>query len=162
MTQNKHINLINNTLIQEKKLKALSAICLIFFGSGTIFHCFDDNTLLAMTGLAILLSGIYYALHLRATPIILPQLITQRSRKIVWIYSMVIQRMPFGLQFSKPTYVYFKMLDGEEIVISIPEKDLVDLMKTLNAYLPHATFGYSDEKELWYRADPALMYQEER
>jgi len=162
MSKKSHIQLIINSLNQEKRFKTLSAFCLIFIGSGTLFHCFDDNLLLAMVGFAILVSGIYYAYHLATTPIVLPQLITQRSREIVWIYSMVIQRMPFGVQFSKQTYVYFKLLDGEEIVISIPEKNLEELMKTLNAYLPHATFGYSDDKELWYSADPAMMYQEER
>ena len=162
MNQNSHILLIINKLNREQRFKMLSAFCLISIGSGTLFHCFGDNILLAIVGLAILISGIHYAYYLVANPVILPQLINQRSREIVWIYSMVIQRMPFGLQFSKQTYVYFKMLNEEEVVVSIPEKELKGLMKTLNTYLPHATFGYSDDKELWYRADPAMMYQEER
>ena len=162
MHQNTHINLIINSLNRERRFKTISAFCLIIIGSGTLFHCFGDNIFLAVIGLAILVSGIQYIHFLTKTPVVLPGLITQRSREIVWIYSMVIQRMPFGVQFSKQTYVYFKMLNNEEIVVSIPEKDLEGLMKTLNAYLPHATFGYSDDKELWYRADPAMMYQEEK
>lgn len=158
--ENQHISLIINKLKHEKRLQYFCAFCLIVFSWWIIYHCFDNNIWMTSVGLALLLGGIWYLNQLLATPILLPQLIQRKSRKIVWVYSMITQRMPFGLQFSKQVCIYFKLIDGDEIVITIPEKELNEMMKTLNHYLPHATFGYSKDKEQWFMASPEMMYKD--
>ncbi|MEM1323628.1 MAG: hypothetical protein AAGG75_25430 [Bacteroidota bacterium] len=88
------------------------------------------------------------------------QLLRIRSRRIVWVYSTITQRMPFGVQFSRNAYLHFKLVNGKEWVLSIPEGQIEEVMKALNRRLPHATFGYSQEKEQWYTAHPEMMYKD--
>jgi len=91
----------------------------------------------------------------------LASILDQEPRRIVWVYSMVTQRMPFGFQINQSGTMYFKLIDGDEISISLPAKDLKIISEKLNSYLPHATFGYTKEREQWFLAHPAMLLKEE-
>lgn len=88
------------------------------------------------------------------------QLLLHQPRKIVWVYSVLTQRMPFGFEFSRHGLMYFKLLDGTQIEVSLPEKHLVRVSAFLQRLLPHASFGYTAEREQWYIAAPELLLQD--
>ena len=72
-----------------------------------------------------------------------------------WIYWFII------FNAINTSIVYFKLIDGDEITLSIPEKELNTLMKELNRRLPHATFGYTKDREQWFMAEPALLLRDD-
>lgn len=86
-------------------------------------------------------------------------LLLNQPRKIVWVYSVVTQRMPFGFEFSRNGLLYFKLIDGDQIVVSLPEDKLVSVANFLQRLLPHASFGYTADREQWYIAAPELLIQ---
>ena len=89
------------------------------------------------------------------------KLLLNSPTKIVWVYSILTQRMPFGLQTTRQAVLYIKKLDGDEISLEVEEKDLPKIMEYLNQRLPHASFGYTPERAQWYLAEPALLLQDE-
>lgn len=91
----------------------------------------------------------------------LANLLEKEPRRIVWVYSMITQRMPFGFQINQSGTMYFKLIDGDELSVSLPAKDLKIISEALNTYLPHATFGYTKEREQWFLAHPAMLLKDE-
>ena len=87
-------------------------------------------------------------------------LLLYQPQEIVWVYAIVTQRMPFGLAFSQMETMYFKLMDGDEITLRIPEVIIAKVSEKLNHILPHASFGYSEEREQWFRANPAMLLNE--
>jgi hypothetical protein len=85
------------------------------------------------------------------------RLFKESPRSIVWVYSVVTERMPFGLQIARAGTMYFKLIDGDEISVSLPAKELKVVADHLQPLLPHASFGYSRDREQWYLADPQLL-----
>lgn len=85
------------------------------------------------------------------------QLLEEEPEKIVWVYSIVVERMPFGLKVFSQSTLYFKLIDRGEYSVGIPEKYIDVVTRMLNKKLRHATFGFSQEKEQWYIASPELL-----
>ncbi len=81
-------------------------------------------------------------------------------RQVVWVYTVVTQRMPFGFQFSKNGTIYFKLTDGDELSVSLPARQLKTVSKALNKILPQATFGYSEVNAQYYDIDPEMLRRE--
>ena len=91
------------------------------------------------------------------------KILRYQPERIVWVYSVVTQRMPFGFKFSQNGTLYFKMIDGQDYSVSLPSKYLSYVSKSLQKHLPMATFGYTRDREQWYMASPELLikYNEE-
>lgn len=87
----------------------------------------------------------------------LMRILLHEPERIVWVYSIVTERMPFGLQLMNDGLMYFKLIDGDEFTLSFPAHQLHAVSEMLNQRLPHATFGYTKEREQWYLVDPALL-----
>lgn len=81
--------------------------------------------------------------------------VTENPKQIVWVYSVVIQRMPFGFEFSQSGLLYFKLLDGNDITLSVPAEKLKLVLKYLGRLLPHIVIGYSEEREKLFLENPA-------
>ncbi len=79
---------------------------------------------------------------------------------IVWVYSIVTMNMPFGIHLMNRARLDFKCRDGQEFHISIPQKEIREISKKLEVLLPHATFGYTQEKMQWFITDPHLLYND--
>ncbi|MGB3798171.1 MAG: hypothetical protein WA952_00070 [Lewinella sp.] len=73
--------------------------------------------------------------------------------RFVWVYSMVTERMPFGLNLMRSGVLYIYDTEGEGHSFSIPAEQLLLVTKTLNRLLPAAEFGYTPERELHYRGE---------
>jgi len=88
-------------------------------------------------------------------------MLQKEPKRIVWVYSIVTKRMPFGFQINQSGTMYFKLLDGDELTLSFPASELKSISEMLNYHLPHATFGYTKEREQWYMAHPELLLRQE-
>ncbi|CAN5261156.1 hypothetical protein BH09BAC1_BH09BAC1_22980 [soil metagenome] len=84
----------------------------------------------------------------------------QQKHQIVWVYSFISINKPFGIELFKLVTVWLHYRDGSQQHIRIGHVYLNDCMAHLQATLPHATFGYSVEKEQLYRVNPALLERE--
>ncbi|MEL6865651.1 MAG: hypothetical protein AAFP19_14585 [Bacteroidota bacterium] len=150
--------------IRKEQIIRLMLLTLAFLGSTyPIYHYFDFNTWLL--GFSLLVWGFslraIYRLLL-SWPIEKSQLIymlREKPEDIVWVYSILTQRKPFGISFSQNAMLYFKLIDGDHICLAVPERDLLDLQQLLNRQLPHATFGFNKDRQQWYMASPALLLQ---
>lgn len=85
--------------------------------------------------------------------------ITKEENEIVWVYAIKKDLMPFGVQYNSTAIINFKTVAKEHFQLYIDYKHLDDVMKALNRILPRATFGYSQEKEQWYIANPNMMWR---
>lgn len=85
--------------------------------------------------------------------------ITKNPQQIVWVYSKDVQTSPYGLEVSGHAVMFFKLLDKNELSISVPRKQAQALSESLNSVLPHVTFGYTVERAQWYAADPSFLIQ---
>ena len=89
------------------------------------------------------------------------QLLFNEPKSIVWVYSVLTVRLPFGIQWTRKGTMYFKLAEKDEITIRLYEKDIKKVSTYLNDLLPHATFGYSQEREQWYMANPLLLIRDD-
>ena len=87
-------------------------------------------------------------------------LLTKQPQKIVWVYTIITQRMPFGLEWSKSGTIYFKLINGEELTVTMPAKHITFVSRSLNKLLPHATFGFTKDREQWYMASPEMLLKD--
>jgi hypothetical protein len=78
------------------------------------------------------------------------KIIKQQPEKILWVYTLETNLMPFGFKVKDKGLIYFKMNDGEDVCIKMPAKDLKLVSRFLNRLLPNAMFGFSEEKQRLY------------
>lgn len=85
------------------------------------------------------------------------QLLERNPKKIVWVYSIHTELAPFGISVFNSGELFFKLDDGNQIIVNSAPSKLKTVSQELNAFLPHATFGYSEERDQWYSASPFLL-----
>ncbi|MEL7220105.1 MAG: hypothetical protein AAGJ93_02235 [Bacteroidota bacterium] len=115
---------------------------------------------LTMMGIGLIITGtggFYLRRHLLEPSALdaLLKMLYENPGEIVWIYSMVNDHHPFGLQFFQRGILYFKLLNGDEITANLPPKKLKLISKVLSRSLPDTVFGYSNERARKYLSDPA-------
>jgi hypothetical protein len=146
-----------------KELKKLLITAILVFTTGlllVIFFLFS-SVWFSGIGVVMMLAGTY--LFVVWSQIGVPEntslykTIKFTPEEVVWIYSLQMTVMPFGVQLFNRTYLTFKLLSGKEETVQIPkEKELV-LENWLKRILPNATFGYSHEKATAYNNDPRQL-----
>ncbi|RMG81524.1 MAG: hypothetical protein D6714_12850 [Bacteroidetes bacterium] len=158
------MRMLYRAVAREIRLETAGALLLLFTGSIAFSFGLGQNIFLFVVSLGLLYFGIKYMWRMlqfrqpEETPLF--QTLIHSPGKIVWVYSVVTERMPFGIRLSKYGLMYFKFVDGEEITVSMPEKELRVVSRFLkHRLLPHATFGYSKEKEAQYLKDPSSLFQ---
>lgn len=149
-------------------MRLLMAFGLFDLGLLILIFALSKSSLLAVVGVIALFFGLRFGYR---TILERPNdrhplnlLLLNRPKDIVWVYSVVTEWMPFGLKFGNSSLMYFKLIDGEEFCLSIPEKQIEPISRFLNNLLPHTTFGYTQDREQWYMAAPELLirYDEEK
>lgn len=85
------------------------------------------------------------------------QTLMHHPLRIVWVYTVRTQVMPFGLYLWETGQIYFNLVDGTTFCIYVPPRKLLMLSKFLNKLLPHATFGFSYDHEKLFRENPAQL-----
>lgn len=86
------------------------------------------------------------------------QILHQSPQLIVWVYRIHTHLAPFGIYAFQRVDLVLRLTNGSMLHLrgSIREIDCVEQM--LRVQLPHATFGYSAEREQWYTANPMLLW----
>ena len=155
------MRILRSAVRKELRIKILAAMGLLGIGISMVAIFFNRNIILVVIGLAGIVFGIRFGFELfrlrRVGDHPLFRCLLNRPGQIVWVYSVVTQRMPFGFQTARSGLLYFKLIDGSEITVGLPEKHLRLVSHYMNRLLPHATFGYSRDKEQWYMASPEML-----
>lgn len=157
--------ILEKELRKEQIQKWVATTFMLCIGLLIVFFCFQSSTAFTMLGMVLSVLGMRYTYlyfpSRRSAEFQLIQLIKYNPKQIVWVYAIVIEHAPFGLQFSRKATLYFKLLNRKEWSVSVSSKDVESISKALNAVLPHATFGYTRDREQWYMADPALLIRQD-
>ena len=155
------MKLLRGALQKERNTKLIFALVLMVGGVTIPYVYFRTNSLAMVAGLIAILVGMRLMYEVIRTPktadMRLLQLLKNNPRKIVWVYSVTTQTMPFGFHLWDTGVMYFKLLEGDELTVHLPVKKLKMVSKFLNRLLPHASFGYSDERMAQYELDPKLL-----
>lgn len=150
---------------RENVLILLGFMIVLVIGAALVLVFYKRSIILLLIGMAttILSAKVAYKRlsMLSSGEMPLTTILMKEPRKIVWVYAIVTQRMPFGFEVNQTGTMYFKLIDGNEITLDFPAKELKPISEMLNYHLPHATFGYTSEREQWYLAHPALLMKNE-
>jgi len=157
------LNILYKSIIKEQKQLFIGALVSLI--TSILILLIVRNVLLVIIGLVLFVLSIKFCFwtfrHRQLEDSRLYQLINHQPKKIVWIYSIVTQRMPFGFEMMNSGTLYFKLIDGDDISVSLSKDDILILAETLNTILPHASFGYTKDREQWYIANPELLINHE-
>jgi hypothetical protein len=77
----------------------------------------------------------------------------ERPQSIVWVYGLVVERMPFGFRTTTVGTLYLVDKSGDSHTFGLKPNDLKLVTKTLNRVLTEAEFGYTPEREMKYRGE---------
>lgn len=125
---------------------------------------FDKSVFLTIIGLgAVVLSARLLWINFPSFLIhnhTLYKILYEHPQKVVWVYSEVTQRMPFGLELFSTGVIYLHLLDGSHDSVALPAKKLKLVSKFLNRLLPQATFGFSKERQQQFDIDPFMLMRE--
>ena len=157
--------LLEKATNREWQLELFATLGLLLLGLGVIYFAFDKYAILTFIGIVLTIMGtnlsIKKARSIDKTDNRLIYLLKEEPGKIVWVYAVLTQRMPFGVEWSQNGILYFKLIDGDEISVSIPANQLKMVSKTLSRVIPHASFGYTEIREETFNIDPALLKKKE-
>lgn len=88
------------------------------------------------------------------------RMLKEQPNDIVWSHQYILQNMPFGVEVFKVCDIYLYTRHRDKDCIRIKMEKLEEIQQALERDLPHATFGYSVEKEQLYRANPNMLYKD--
>ena len=84
-------------------------------------------------------------------------LLVSQAHQVSWIYFEEVQLQPFGILLSKKAVLCIWTIGRVQERIHLPLKYKERLYKELSDSLTEASFGYSEEKKLWYEAHPSML-----
>lgn len=145
---------------RERRMQGLAGLAMIGAGMGLGVFCFQQNNFLVILALILVVMGLRWlieAIRGFRQPHPLVDLLHRQPQRIVWVYTVSTALMPFGVQMFQRGDMHFRLIDGKEIVISLPIQHLKMISHTLSRLLPHAVFGYSEEREARYLVNPRSL-----
>lgn len=147
--------------LEREWLTQLIALAALITGGLAMIAVALKGYLIIMTlGLVICTVGGFYLYQHLSEPRTLDALLEmlyETPDDIVWVYSMVNDHHPFGLQFFQRGILYFKLVNGDEISANLPPRKLKLISKILSRSLPDTVFGYSNERARRYLSNPASL-----
>ncbi len=160
------MDLLKKALSKECRLQLLASFLLLLGSMALLIFTFEKSIILPIIGLISLVVSIHLiyrtARMLDIQEHRLMRMLHHHPNDIVWVYSVKTERLPFGVQLSSSVTLYFKLNDGDELSVSLPQNDLKLISKWLNRLLPHATFGYSSDKAQWYHISPDMLRRSDK
>ncbi|MDZ4683316.1 MAG: hypothetical protein SH848_09905 [Saprospiraceae bacterium] len=161
LTNHPAMQALEKAVIREIWLEKAVALALFVSGCGLMWRCYPGQPLLAGLGVFLAVIGVRFGVSAvkiwQATQHPLLQLLRRQPQRIVWVYSVTKDLMPFGLYiFSRGTF-YFQLDDGRSLDLSVPARQLKLISRTLNRLLPEASFGYSVERRQVFAMDPKRL-----
>lgn len=152
---------LTKALARESRSQLLAGALLWIAGIALGALFFRRHPLLAILAMAFIVLGVqwmYSGMRNRKLdhhPLML--LLHRQPQNIVWIYTVNFDVMPFGVQMIRRGDLHVRCADGAEHVVSLPAHRLKLVSHTLSRMLPHATFGYSPDKESAFLVNPELL-----
>jgi hypothetical protein len=159
------MRLLERAILRDLLLQFAASAGLFSLGAWIAWNTYADNLPLMVIGLAIaLIAGKlldYSAKNLRKGSNRLLTTLQKHPLQVVWVYSVVVERVPFGIYFFRTATLFFKMEDGSELSVHLPHRHLRTVSHFLNRLLPHATFGYTSDRDYDYRVSPGRLRRED-
>jgi hypothetical protein len=159
------MRLLRRSLGSEERIKAGFASALLISGATFGWVFYQQKNVLTAIGLSAIILAIKLLAEVWRNPGVesdrLWRLLTHHQQEIVWVYTINTQIMPFGFHLWDRGEIKFCLLDGSELTVFLPARKLKMVSKFLNRLLPHATFGYSDERRQQFEQDPALLVRKQ-
>lgn len=161
------IELIRQILKRERLQKLLVASITLLGAAGLAFLGYSLKeeraaTLLGVLAIGTFIIGFVFIIqilrHWQAESHPLVQILQQSPDQIVWVYAINIEMMPAGIKFWDEHTFSINLLNKKELQLKMLSDQTIALRSHLQKLLPHATFGYSDERAQWYTANPLLLY----
>jgi hypothetical protein len=78
------------------------------------------------------------------------RLLRERAQDIVWTYAFVVRN-------RATSWLLLRMADGKSVRLPAKFGSENAVLDALAPYLPHATFGFTPEREAQYRRDPSSL-----
>jgi len=144
---------------RESRMQMTAALTILAMGIALGWLFFQKHAVLAIIALSLLLLGLYWMYsairiwRLESHPLF--QLLHRQPHRIVWVYTVNLAVMPFGINMINRGDIHIRLDDGSEIVVSLPARQLKLVSTTLSRLLPGVAFGYTAEREQQYLEDPA-------
>ncbi|MEZ5039394.1 MAG: hypothetical protein R2828_05865 [Saprospiraceae bacterium] len=161
LLQHPGLAVLRKALVREARWQLIAAIALLVIGFSLISVFYKTNVIVSLLGLFMTITACRYIYEFSAIKSPddhqLIHMISYEPERIVWVYGELVERLPFGLQFSRSGTLYFKLIDGDEIIVNIPGRHLRLVSKTLNRLLPETSFGFSSEKAEKFAQKPRLL-----
>lgn len=152
------MKLLRRAIIREKRLQLVASVLLLVLGVVTVYWGWNRSELVGWIGVVATLVGIWLTYKTVSQQNVaenkLIQILFYQPEQIVWVYGLVTQHQPFGFNTTRSGVLYFYLVDGDDISVSLPAKKLKQVSFFLNRMLPRAVFGYTEERARQYANDP--------
>jgi len=155
------MRLLKKAILREIYFQIVATGLLLLFGLTLMLLQLNGSVFLSIIGLGAMMISAYLiyrsvpALDLETNP--LYRTLVDEPQDVVWIYSMMTQRMPFGLEMFKVGVVYIYLKDGSHHSVSVPVRKLKLICKFLGRLLPQASVGYTEERAQQFEFNPELL-----
>lgn len=151
-------------LNKERRMSIITFSIVFFLGLILLYFFWRENAGFVIVGMLLSITGLKFLFDTLRSPkpaySPLVHTLSFQTDKIVWVYALKIDNMPFGIQLVSNGRLAIKLDDRTELSLSIPSEDISSTSKQLQQLLPHATFGFSAEKKQMYLIDPYLLLKD--
>jgi hypothetical protein len=155
------MKLLRRAIARENRLQLIAAMLLTSGGLAIVYFTFTKSHFIAALGMIATLIGIRltfkFAQQQNVEENYLVHLLFYQPDKIVWVYGLVTQHQPFGFNTTQNGVLYFNLIDGDSISVSLPPQKLKQVSFFLNRLLPKAVFGHTNERARQYERDPRSL-----
>lgn len=155
------MSVLKKAILREIYFQIGATGLLALFGLILVLLQLDGSIFLSIVGLGTMMISAYFiyrsipALDLETNQ--LYRTLADEPQQVVWVYSLMTQRMPFGLELFKAGVVYIYLKDGSHHSISIPVRKLKLICKFLGRLSPQASIGYTKERAQQFEFNPELL-----
>ena len=151
--------LLKKIIRRERNFKLLFALALLFILGACIGYVFQRQPIAMFLLLALV--SILITWHLKSSFDInrhpVWKLVTSQAHQVSWIYFEEVQLQPFGILLAKKAVLCIWTIGKFQERIHLPLKHKEALYKELSDALTAVSFGYSEDKKLWYEAHPSML-----
>ena len=151
--------LLKKIIRRERHFKLLLALALLFILGAFIGYVFQRQPIALFLLLAMVSSLISWRLKksFRTDQHPVWHLVTSQVHQVSWIYFEEVQLQPFGILLAKKAVLCIWTVGRAQERIHLPLKHKETLYKELSDTLKEVSFGFSEEKKLWYEAHPSML-----
>jgi len=155
----------------RRTLQVKSLLALALLGIGVLLIFFFSKGLPRPTEITVRvfgtmagMSGLFIFMHvfrnLDVGRALVVRQLEEEPQDVVWVYHYITVNMPWGIELFRIITLHIHLADGSKHAVFVKNDRLKELLGALQSLLPHATFGYSAEREQLFRANPELLRKE--